>query len=270
MEAVSGRNLIGPTGILRWSDMSNNKSRLRNAKITNKDWSVSPLAIIIGFIVACIAIYAFNNIKQTVSKFLAVSKPEELVAVSTPTAANQFPILNGSPNDWLIGSDELPDEMMHISSQSYSNQDISNFYDNPAEILMQLQEWGRVTSSWQQYSHEDGCDSKSGLREIILQAILFNESSGAQETMDWYVSSIEYKEMTTIAGESGYIYWQEDESTCEPPEKLTYVTIIFRRYNVIASVDIGSITGTVSDSDMLQLIQHLAQSIDLRLVKAAK
>lgn len=253
-----------------------------------RDWSKTPIVVFTGLIASFIAIFVFVTGKNSIPEALATSTPvtpsinqysqptptstltptvpPTEVEISTPTPS---PVLDGAPKDWLPSSDDIPIKLEYYQGVSVSNEDVAKFYENPTEVFNNLKEWGRITGFYNQYY--DGCHSKSEMREILVQTVLYKNALGAQKGLDWAISYNEDQNPKEISelGENGYLYWVSTQNICDPPEDTRYVNMLFRRLNVIGVVSVGSVEGTISDDDMLSLAIRLGKLIDLRLVSNA-
>ena len=190
---------------------------------------------------------------------------------------NQSPMLEGSPHDWLLGTgSSLESDLIPVTLQmyegSFTNEDVAAQYPNSAEILANLEKWGRVTSSVQSFLHLDGCKAKDSLRAVKTQVVLYKTAEEAQLGLEWSNSMINPYRFTptNVIGEKGGVMWWDSQSDCTPADTIKSIRIAFRRYNVVGVVDVGSLVNLADEGAMEKLAIALAQIIDAKLISAAQ
>ena len=184
------------------------------------------------------------------------------------------PRLDGMPGNWLPDQEDFPADMYLADGGQVSNEEISEQYDDPAEMLARLEGWGRLTGYYEDYLHEDGCSSTAGLREVFVEAVLHETAAGAREYTEWgkaqRISGSMRVEDKGSLGDGAYAYWYETQSDCSPPDTLRYVGINFHRFNAAGVVAIGSVADTMDDEELEAIAVWLAGRMDERFLEEAR
>ena len=247
---------------------------------SDKDWSKATLIVFVGLVASIISIFIFITGKQSIPEILSTptslpNLPTSLPNIPTSLPVNNYPtetplptlatqlVFDDSQSDWLLSSDEIPNKMDYTENGLISNEEAAKKFDNPAEAFSNLNESGRVNGYYQRYVND--CSLKTGLREIATEVVFYKDPSGAQKGLDLPYLEGETQTISTI-GESGYIVWMFQKSSCEPADDIRSVYIAFRRLNVIGFVYVSSIDGTMKDDDLLAIVTRLAKHLDLKLV----
>lgn len=195
-----------------------------------------------------------------------------LTATSLPTVTptKEVPLLNGFPGDWLPDASNIPTKMVQTENRSYSNEEIAQLYPDQPDLLSKLEQWGRVNNSFQIYQDTDRCSSRSGLQKIGLQTILYKTPSGANQGINQNKTQWGYQVDSMEIGDKAFTLWYDETNDCNPSDNLRIFSIFFQRYNVLASVDVGAVKGTLSEDEMKSLAIELARKIDDNLLTEAK
>jgi serine/threonine-protein kinase len=250
----------------------------RRRKVPSPPW-LWPLAGVAAVLLLLVAVLALavgdGNRDPSPAPTVTAAAGIEVIPTGQPTVApTVVPRLDGDPRDWLPSPNDIPQEMVLSASEEYSNETIARQYDNPTGMFNRLREWGRITGYGDTYLHTEGCASLTGLREIFVEAVLFETESGAQAQFAWFQEQRQLGgsslETLDSVGTSAHAVWSDLASDCTPPDDLRRVHISFQRYNAIGVASVASVKGTISDEEMRALCVRLAQLIDLRFVAEAQ
>ena len=189
---------------------------------------------------------------------------------ATPTEI----LISGSPINWVPKLDGIPTDMHLSEDGTQTNEEVAAGETDPTEALKMLElmeEWGRKESYYQVYSPEDQCRSKTGLYEVRIFVVSFKTAAGAEESRVWRLANTTatHQEATKDFGESANLYGWIENSDCVPSQVI-YESAVFRRYNAIVNVDVGSIEDVANINDMQTLATYLAEKIDMSLKDAVK
>jgi hypothetical protein len=177
------------------------------------------------------------------------------------------------PGNWLPPQDAFPADLYLSDGGQLSNEELSALYDDPEELLARLEDSGRITGYFEDYFHEEGCDSSAGLHEIFVESVLHDTAVGARQYMEWAksrrISTSQHVQDTTAVGDDGYTFRYGDESDCTPPDTLGYVAVHFRRYNALGFVAAGGEVDIMDEAELEALVLHLARLMDERFMDEA-
>jgi len=219
---------------------------------------------------------------------LGQAGPPALPSPTPPTAplvSAVNPLLDGSPREWLPASDGysmLQDVFSHIQSTSgaTSNEALADTFADPAEILANLETWGRVTGSYVAYweSGEYGaapCVFTPQFESVTLRAELYTTVSGAQRALAGLAAlgaeEAVHQQASDRLGEQAYLTWSESHVECrEEPGLVTRLDLLFRRSNALGWVTIVVTNRATSDSEVEALAIRLTQLMDQKMIAAAK
>jgi hypothetical protein len=174
------------------------------------------------------------------------------------------------PIDWLPELDDFQGMKLE-NGGSVSNNEFSNRFSSPTEIIILLNDQGRTTGHYLQFSHKDGCNLKSGLYGIETHTHLYNDITGAEKAFGWFKSESGVTQVDFRKWDVDHFYFLANfEGPCGPSAPLRYINLTFRRFNVVSTVFILSFEGTLSDDEMLDLALKYVDEIDVRIVAASK
>lgn len=254
----------------------------------DRHWTSSPLVAILGLIASLLGIYAFFSGNENLGETLAIATPTEHKIINSsdytvlPTEIIN-PIPTKIPQELLVSLSKplkefLPDSSeitngMKVSEETVTtNEDIAKLRDDPVQILQQINEWGRVSGYWKSYLNQDGCEAKTGLRELTMQTVLFFTSKGAQNAYLFYnqeqketLEIDRFESAPSVGDQNELIYFSDGESDCETPEQLQCISINFTRANVLGSVYACSLKNENSENELKQEILRLAKIMDLNI-----
>ena len=201
-----------------------------------------------------------------------IPTPTTTPRVPTPTTIVQIvsdaeTVLSGNPRNWMPDTSRIPGELELDTQGETSNETVAEYYSDPVEIFNLFESWGRQNGYWRIY-YNDNCDQNE-FSGAALQIVLYETEQGANEALAWLVNDNSSNEEIYVpdrsAGDTGYIVYYDTEERCNNHHG---VRVIFRRYNVVASVNIeGPIDGKSND-DLYDTASWLAQLVDLKLVAA--
>lgn len=179
-----------------------------------------------------------------------------------------------SLDNLLPNQADIPTDLELVETGANSNEDIAEQYDNSAELLRQLNEWGRITSLTHYYENKQGCDTQEGILDIFLQAILYETQVGVKQGFEWASNrninspAFESSEPASL-GRDGLIVWH-NISACDSSLNSRRVIIGFYDYNVLGWITVSGISGTITDSQLESLALELAQIIGANIRQSAQ
>lgn len=153
-----------------------------------------------------------------------------------------------------------------------TNEQVAASRSDAAEHLQRLQKWGRQTGSVRWFVHQKGCGFTGGVREVLLQTVMYQTVGGAQAAFDYSRTEdasqpgFTVLEGEGIPGSATYLMDGKPVDSCPDAGHSISLRVFFLRANAAGIVQVSSAGGALSAEALKEAALEIARQMDAKML----